>query len=79
MDEMEKALIEDGEKLRALTGEDHGPFCPECNGDGWYVVPVCCGRGQFECCGDPDPAQQECEACYGTGKLQAPLPATPNT
>lgn len=24
--EMERALIADGEKLRALTGEDHGPW-----------------------------------------------------
>ena len=29
-DEMEKALRADGEKLKQLTGEDHGPFmwCP---------------------------------------------------
>jgi hypothetical protein len=29
-DEMMKALLADGEKLRQLTGEDHGPFCPRC-------------------------------------------------
>ena len=28
--EMMEALIADGEKLRQLTGEDHGPFCPRC-------------------------------------------------
>lgn len=42
--EMEAALIADGEKLRALTGEDHGPWgtrtraCPKCgafSGDDW--------------------------------------------
>jgi hypothetical protein len=27
---MLKALEADGEKLRQLTGEDHGPFCPRC-------------------------------------------------
>lgn len=42
--EMERALIADGEKLRALTGKDHGPWivgeieCPQCgaiSGDDW--------------------------------------------
>ena len=42
--EMEAALIADGEKLRALTGEDHGPLeheaegCPKCgavSGNDW--------------------------------------------
>lgn len=32
MDEMEKALIADGEKLRQLTDEDHGPWSAECCG-----------------------------------------------
>lgn len=27
--EMQAALFADGEKLRALTGEDHGPWTPE--------------------------------------------------
>jgi hypothetical protein len=30
MSEMEKALEADGEKLRQLTGQEHGPFCPRC-------------------------------------------------
>lgn len=41
--EMEAALIADGEKLRALTGEGHGPWtkeeCPKCgatSGDSWH-------------------------------------------
>jgi len=33
-DEMMRALEADGEKLRQLTGEDHGPFCPDCMGTG---------------------------------------------
>ncbi len=33
-DEMMRALESDGEKLRAMTGEDHGPHCPECLGTG---------------------------------------------
>ena len=38
-EEMKKALEADGEKLRQLTGEDHGPWevvgwpCPSCNGN----------------------------------------------
>lgn len=40
--EMMRALEEDGEKLRQLTGKDHGPIflqaadpaCPECGGTG---------------------------------------------
>jgi hypothetical protein len=33
-DALTKALEADGEKLRALTGKDHGPFCPHCLGSG---------------------------------------------
>jgi hypothetical protein len=29
-DEMRRALEADGEKLRQLTGKEHGPFCPRC-------------------------------------------------
>lgn len=48
-EEMRKALEADGEKLRQLTGEDHGPVfvpvnaagetrrCPECGAPGRYV------------------------------------------
>ena len=41
--EMQEALAADGEKLHALTGEDHGPF-GMCDGCG-AVVPIeqlCC-------------------------------------
>lgn len=29
-DDMMRALFADSEKLRHLTGENHGPFCPSC-------------------------------------------------
>lgn len=34
--DMTKALLADGEKLLALTGQDHGPFhiCESCHGEG---------------------------------------------
>lgn len=60
-DEMMKALEADGEKLKALTGQDHGPhFIPEqpcevcetCNGVGGWTIH---GVGV-------------CPACNGTGK-----------
>lgn len=49
--EMIRALKADGEKLRQLTGEDHGPFeipdapCLECDGSGWLddeQTKICC-------------------------------------
>lgn len=58
MTEMERALQADGEKLLALTGKDHGPFCPDCLGQGWTMV------------GDIDPQQTHCQTCSGTGKPQ---------
>lgn len=58
-DWMDKALAADAEKLRALTGEDHGPFrldemfptepCKYCRGTGFQI-------------------HGECEECEGTGK-----------
>lgn len=48
---MQKALAADGEKLRAMTGEDHGPyflpepdnvqFCRKCNCVTWHVGQTC--------------------------------------
>lgn len=53
-DELMKALAADGEKLLALTGEDHGPLflvddpplCPICDAEG--VIGKCryCGRAR---------------------------------
>lgn len=60
-DEMRRALIADGEKLRQLTGEDHGPDfideeeCWNCGGEG-YVYNC------FEeyACVDPEGGCDEC-------------------
>jgi len=46
--------------------------CQRCDGQGWYIVPVCCGCGTFECCGNPDPGQEQCAECNGTGILPPP-------
>lgn len=51
--------------------------CPRCDGLGWYVVPVCCrganGLGDFgSCCGNPDPGQEQCAECNGTGAIEQP-------
>lgn len=45
--------------------------CSACDGDGWTVEPVCCGRPSEHgaCCGDPDPEQAQCERCQGTGEI----------
>jgi hypothetical protein len=64
--EMQKALEADGEKLRQLTGEDHGPwiFCPECGGEGSYEKPEPLPDDPFRCkvfC---------CGKCYGTGYVE---------
>ena len=62
---MMDALAADAEKLRQLTGEDHGPWCPACFGDGgaWRLaLDVNAGpdgeTGEFEMCAE----------CGGTGK-----------
>lgn len=45
--EMQHALEADGEKLRQLTGEDHGPdfgavaFCPHCRCVTWHIAGAC--------------------------------------
>lgn len=67
-DEMQRALEADGEKLRHLTGEDHGPFsveCPPCTYcqnpsrlmDGREIAATYAGRAFFKC--DP------CDAWVG--------------
>lgn len=63
--------------------------CGECEGRGWIVVPRCCGKPRVlwgadrngepeptgeECCGSPEPEQEHCPACNGTGR--AALEAT---
>lgn len=69
--EMIAALEADGEKLRQLTGEDHGPefltiTCSCCGGDGgfmegdqtrWMRCTACNGDGELEV--EPEPIQIE--------------------
>jgi DnaJ-class molecular chaperone len=76
-DEMMKALEADGEKLRQLTGQDHGPFrypqeedfdhiedydtCPDCSGEGTIEVLA----PQHD---DPHYSRTErCNSCEGCG------------
>lgn len=64
MDEMTAALLADGEKLRQLTGEDHGP---------WDLLPV---EDRFElvdcpsCGGRGGSYDGPCSDCYGTGEVE---------
>lgn len=76
--EMQRALEADGEKLRQLTGEDHGPWvlatCPACDGAGeWDEGPLPASSGATE----PDYRQVICPECEGTGR--AFVPAEPIT
>jgi hypothetical protein len=50
MDEMTKALIADGENLRQLTGQDHGPhfLCDTCGTE--VSNEVCLRCGAAPCC-----------------------------
>lgn len=67
--EMQKALEADGEKLRQLTGADHGPFCPECLGSGVEVFAVTVyehGCGFSHTSTDERP----CRECGGTGRAE---------
>lgn len=69
-DEMWEALEADGEKLRQLTGEDHGPWliedCPECGGAG--IIPRRITVYEHGC-GFPhdDTDEVPCADCDGSG------------
>jgi hypothetical protein len=70
--EMQRALEADGEKLRQLTGEDHGPWglieCPACDGAGeWDEGPLPASSGATE----PEYRQVICGHCGGTGRIMA--------
>lgn len=63
--DMMTALKADGEKLRQLTGEDHGPefwdTCPHCNGFGSHEI----SKPQHD---DPNFCiQVDCTDCGGSG------------
>jgi hypothetical protein len=66
--EMHRALELDGEKLRQLTGEDHGPWyfadCPHCMGSGVIgkTVTVYEGGGYYY-----DVDERPCPECDGAG------------
>jgi hypothetical protein len=70
-DEMRRALEADGEKLRALTGEEHGPLqlftCDICGGEG--VVPT--GRMSHSVdsatIDPPFEITETCRECNGLG------------
>jgi DnaJ-class molecular chaperone len=67
---LDEALALDGEKLRQLTGEDHGPWglieCPACQGAGeWDEGPLPASSGATE----PTYRQVICGHCEGTGRV----------
>jgi hypothetical protein len=76
--EMREALEADGEKLRQLTGQDHGPefltlaTCDACDGLGYHaktihIYEAGCGFSH------PDVHDTPCEYCGGTGEIVAEL------
>lgn len=70
--ELLRALVLDGEKLRQLTHEDHGPWiiedCAECGGAG--IVPRRITAYEPGC-GFPhdDTDELKCDACDGHGVI----------
>lgn len=68
--EMQRALEMDGDKLRELTGEDHGPWyfvvCPCCAGSGIIAQAITVYEPG---CGFPhkDTDERPCPECDGTG------------
>lgn len=79
--EMMEALEADGEKLRQLTGEDHGPWffpdepplmvetCAHCGGDGYIIRSIWVHEPG---CGYGHDSTEEvrCEACDGKGSTE---------
>ena len=67
--EMQKALEADGEKLRQITGQDHGPAFLD---ERFTTCVACCGDGGWEKArpqhDDPHYAiWVKCDACNGSG------------
>lgn len=50
--EMMQALMADGETLRQMTGEDHGPWCPTCGANAPHLHPAVQFEGEVEVCSD---------------------------
>jgi hypothetical protein len=73
---MRRALEADGEKLRQLTAEDHGPYFLD-PPEQWFVCDACNGSGVIgrrvtvyePGCGFPhdDTAEDTCVTCGGVG------------
>lgn len=72
--EMQKALEADGEKLREMTGEDHGPWffddpgedCGNCGGEGYVFdcIDGCCEDAEVGC----DLCTRRCDWCNAPKK-----------
>jgi ribosomal protein S27E len=58
--EMLRALIADGEKLRQLTGEDHGPYC-------WveFECEECGAVEELDVLFNPNLTEFHCTGCGG--------------
>jgi hypothetical protein len=56
--QLERALIEDGKKLRQLTGQNHGP---------WFPCGLCGGWGHLEF---TNGVEMDCPICNGTGWIE---------
>jgi hypothetical protein len=75
--EMQRALLADGEKLRQLTGEDHGPWGFGEAPQQWFVCDACDGSGvevfgttvYEHGCGfsHDDTDERPCPQCHGDG------------
>ncbi|RVP13116.1 hypothetical protein CN085_19585 [Sinorhizobium meliloti] len=71
--EMQKALQADGEYLRQMTGEDHGPTylatCQECDGEGFFYKRITVYEAG---CGLPHDDMEviQCGACGGWGLVE---------
>jgi hypothetical protein len=83
--EMQRALEADGEKLRQLTGEDHGPYfiadetafapCPCCFESSGYVWEH---GNDWESGPWSNQTNIPCSFCNGTGLVPCDEPTTPD-
>jgi hypothetical protein len=71
--EMQRALEADGEKLRQLTGEDHGPWdltiveCTACGGEGRIIINHGVGYDRHTGYFPDERDHGPCPYCDGTG------------